>query len=113
MRYICAVDIIRLGNARSMNIKQVEQNIGALLTDLVESRVDQENFIYELLLAYGHRKQSVSRLRSGERNMASKNNDPHHEEIIWKRHLYYKHVEGNELHAEIDQMRKEKLVTTN
>ena len=113
MRYICAVDIIRLGNARSMNINQVEQNIGALLTDLVESRVDQENFIYELLLAYGHRKQSVSRLRSGERNMASKSNGSHHEEIIWKRHLYFKHIDGDTLHTEIDQMRKEKLVATN
>ena len=96
-----------------MNIIQVEQNIGALLTDLVEGRVDQENFIYELLLAYGHRKQSVSRLRSGERNMASKNNGPHHEEIIWKRHLYFKHIDGDALHSEIDQMRKEKLIATN
>ncbi len=96
-----------------MNIAQIEENVNALLANLLSGKCQQEAFIYELLLAYGHRKQSVSRLRSGERNMASKSNEPHHEEIIWKRHLYYRHVEGNELHAEIDQMRKEKLVTTN
>lgn len=92
-----------------MNIAQVEENVKTLLL----SECNQDAFIYELLLAYGHRKQSVTRLRSGERNMASKNNEPHNDEIIWKRHLYYKHVEGSELHAEIDQMRKEKLVATN
>ncbi|MEH6467053.1 MAG: type IIL restriction-modification enzyme MmeI, partial [Porticoccus sp.] len=96
-----------------MNIAQVEENISSLISKLSSNEINSSNFIYELLLAYGHRKQSVSRLRSGERNMASKTNEPRHDEIIWKRHLYYRHVEGNELHAEIDQMRKEKLVTTN
>jgi len=101
-----------------MNIALIEENVKALLTDLTEGRVEQGAFIYELLLAYGHRKQSVSRLRSGERNLAlkktaSKNNEPQHNEILWKRHLYFKQVEGGTLHAEIDQMRKEKLVTTN
>jgi hypothetical protein len=45
--------------------------------------------------------------------MASKSNEPHHEEIIWKRHMYFRHVEGSELYAEIDKIRKEKLVATN
>ena len=96
-----------------MNIAQIEENVKALLTSLVEGGIEQDAFIYELLLAYGHRKQSVTRLRSGERNLSSKGNTPHHDEIIWKRHLYFKQVDGNALHAEIDQMRKEKLVTTN
>ena len=64
-------------------------------------------------LAYGHRKQSVTRLRSGERNLSSKGSEPRHDEIIWKRNLYFKQIEGNALHAEIDQMRKEKLVASN
>ncbi|MFC3679010.1 DNA methyltransferase [Bacterioplanoides pacificum] len=96
-----------------MNIAQIEENVKALLSSLNTGEVTQDDFIYELLLAYGHRKQSVTRLRSGERNLASKDNDPYHDTAIWKRHLYYKHVEGDALHAEIDQMRKEKLVTTN
>lgn len=96
-----------------MNIAQIEENVKSLLADLASGKCKQDAFIYELLLAYGHRKQSVSRLRSGERNMASKSNTPCHDEIIWKRHLHYKHVEGDALHAEIDQMRNDKLVRTN
>lgn len=96
-----------------MNIAQIEENVKGLQADLLGGLVEQDAFIYELLLAYGHRRQSVSRLRSGERNLSSKGNKPRHDEIIWKRHLYFKQVEGNALHAEIDQMRKEKLVTTN
>lgn len=96
-----------------MNIAQIEENVKALLSNLASGKYKQDEFIYELLLAYGHRKQSVSRLRSGERNMASKNNEPRHDEIIWKRNLYYKHIKGDALHAEIDRMRKEKLVFSN
>ena len=55
-----------------MNIAQIEENVKALLADLVSGKCEQDTVIYELLLAYGHRKQSVSRLRSGERNMASR-----------------------------------------
>jgi len=96
-----------------MNIAQIEESLKALICGLLDNQIDQGAFIYHLLLAYGHRKQSVTRLRSGERNMASKSNEPLHDIVIWKRHLYFKQVEGNALHAEIDQMRKEKLVTTN
>ena len=96
-----------------MNIAQIETNVGILLDDLDSGRCTQSDFIYELLLAYGQRKQSVTRLRSGERNLASTSNEPHHNEIVWKRHLYYKVVEGDALHFEIDQMRKEKRIATN
>ena len=96
-----------------MNIAQIEENVKALLASLTDGSLQPDDFIYELLLAYGHRKQSVTRLRSGERNLSSKNNLPYHSEVIWKRHLYFRQVEGSALHAEIDQMRKEKLVTSN
>ena len=58
-----------------------------------------------MLLAYGHRKQSVTRLRSGERNLA-KNPD----EVIWKRQLYFKSTDNTELHHEIDRIKNEALV---
>jgi hypothetical protein len=96
-----------------MNIAQIEENIKALITSLSSGECTQEDFIYELLLTYGHRKQSVTRLRSGERNLSSRGSEPMHDAIIWKRNLYFKHIEGNALHAEIDQMRKEKLVASN
>jgi len=96
-----------------MNIAQIEENVKSLLDSFVSGNCSQDDFIYELLLAYGHRKQSVTRLRSGERNMASRNNEPRHDEVVWKRNLYFKHVEGDALHAEIDRIRKEKAVATN
>ena len=96
-----------------MNIAQIEENVKELLVALTEDRAGKDAFIYELLLAYGHRKQSITRLRTGERNLASEENNPYHNEIIWKRHLYFKQVEGNALHAEIDQMRNKKFVSTN
>ncbi len=96
-----------------MNIAQIEDNVKLLLKNIVSENIQLNDFIYDLLAAYGHRKQSVTRLRSGERNMAAKNNVPRHDEIIWKRHLYFKHIEGDELHTAIDKMRKEKLVAAN
>lgn len=96
-----------------MNIAQIEESIKALICGLLDDQIDQDAFIYHLLLAYGHRKQSVTRLHSGERNMASKSNEPLHDKVIWKRHLYFKQIKGSSLYDEIDQMRKEKLVATN
>ena len=96
-----------------MNIAQIEGNIQELSQRLASGGIESHDFIYELLLSYGHRKQSVTRLRSGERNMASRSNNPNHDEVIWKRHLYYKHIEGIALYEEIDRIRKEKLVATN
>lgn len=96
-----------------MNITLIEENVISLLAGISSGEYEQDDFIYELLLAYGHRKQSVTRLRSGERNLSSKDNTPRHDEVIWKRQLYYKQIKGNALHSEIDQICKEKLITTN
>lgn len=88
-----------------MNIAQIEQNIDKLISDFTSGNVKRTDFIYELLLSYGHRKQSVTRLRSGERNLSEKDN-----EVIWRRHLYFRTVDSNVLHAEIDQIRSEKVI---
>ena len=47
-----------------MNITQIEGNIQELSQRLASGGIESHDFIYELLLAYGHRKQSVTRLRS-------------------------------------------------
>ena len=88
-----------------MVITQIEDNIKQLISDFGSGKCLPDTFIYELLLAYGHRKQSVTRLRSGERNLATEQG-----EVIWKRHLYFKQTNTSELHAEIDRMQKEKIV---
>jgi hypothetical protein len=56
-----------------MDITQIKENIKALNAILASGACIQEDLIYELLLANGHRKQFVTRLRSGERNLASTN----------------------------------------
>ncbi|WP_296593211.1 DNA methyltransferase [Methylophaga sp.] len=96
-----------------MSIGLIEENVKKLLQNIQNGECKHDDFIYELLLTYGHRKQSVSRLRSGERNLASKDNQPDHQEVIWKRHVYFKQVHDGELHAEIDRIKNEKLVNTN
>lgn len=96
-----------------MNISQIESNVSALVSGLSSGTVPTKHFLYELLLAYGHRKQSVTRLKSGERNLASRDNSAKDSEAIWKRHVYFKHIDGRELHSVIDHMRNEKLVATN
>lgn len=96
-----------------MNIAQIEENVKKLLQNIQDGECKYDDFIYQLLLSYGHRKQSVSRLRSGERNLASNDNQPHHDVVVWKRHVYFKQFLGGELHSEIDRMKHEKLHVTN
>ena len=88
-----------------MNTKQIEENIKKLISDLTSNAVSQNDFIYEMMLAYGHRKSSITRVRSGERNLATVDG-----EIHFKRHLYFKHSNSDSLHADIDRMKNEKLV---
>lgn len=88
-----------------MNIAQIEENIKQLVEDLSSGVIKESAFIYELLLAYGHRKQSVTRLRSGERNLSKDAN-----EVIWKRHLYFRAIDNDELLINIDQIRKDKQI---
>jgi len=86
-----------------MNIVQIEEAVKNLVTNTESGDLSQSEFIYELLLAYGHRKQSVTRLRTGERNLARDEANT----VFWKRHLYFKVETSAELHGVIDAMRKE------
>ena len=48
-----------------MNIAEIEVNLKKLLAEF-----DKENFIYDLLLAYGQPKASIKRLRDGDLNLS-------------------------------------------
>lgn len=91
-----------------MNIAQIENNTKALVEHLVSGELATNDFIYELLLAYGHRNSTISMLKTGHYNIAKEPN-----EIIFKRHLYFKQIKGEGLHTEIDRMKSEKLVIAN
>ncbi len=89
-----------------MNIVQIEEVVKNLVTSTASGEFIQSDFIFELLLAYGHRKQSVTRLKTGERNLARDEVDT----VLWKRNLYFKVDKNSELHGVIDDMQKEKVV---
>lgn len=81
-----------------MNIQQLEKNIRKLVAE-----IDQENFIYDLLLAYELPKASITRLKKGKYNLAKVDG-----EILWKKKLYFKTVPGDDLHHTIDEMKSGK-----
>ena len=66
---------IRKINNNPMNLVQIEENIQNLIKSF-----NQETFIYDLILAYGLPKSSVSRLRKGNLNLSKVEG-----EISWKK----------------------------
>ncbi len=66
-----------------MTIAQIEHNLQALFTNF-----QQEEFIYQLLLAYGHRQATIVRLKSGDRNLSKIAG-----EIDWKKTLFFKSID--------------------
>jgi DNA-binding CsgD family transcriptional regulator len=47
-----------------MNIVQIEENVKQLIHKISKGELHRKEFIYELLLAYGHRSQSIGRVRN-------------------------------------------------
>lgn len=90
-----------------MNSVQIEENVKSLVKHVSSQKISKDDFVYELLLAYGHRKSVVNRVKSGERNLAKDAG-----EVILKRHLYFKPCTSN-LFAEIDALKNSKTVATN
>lgn len=90
-----------------MNSVQIEENVKDLVQNISNQSLSRDEFVYELLLAYGHRKSVVSRVKSGERNLSKTDG-----EVILKRHLYFKPCQTN-LFAEVDEIRRSKIVETN
>jgi len=84
-----------------MNIAQIEAN----LQKLVQS-VSNESFIYDLLLAYGLPKASITRLQKGGMNLSKTEG-----EIIWKKKLVYKIVENDDVHRVITQLKADERLT--
>jgi hypothetical protein len=79
-----------------MNLAEIEQQVAEL--DVAQGF----DLIYDLLLAYGLPKASVSRLRSGTYNKSTAAN-----EALWKGRVYFRHVDtGEDLHGLIDDARR-------
>lgn len=77
-----------------MNIAQIEHN----LQQLVQS-FNKDSFIYDVLLAYGQPKASITRLQKGGLNLSAIPG-----EIAWKKKLFFKAATGEDLHNLIDDV---------
>ncbi|MAS87229.1 MAG: SAM-dependent methyltransferase [Micavibrio sp.] len=80
-----------------MNIAQIEKN----LSELVKNISPQE-FVYDLLLAYGTPKTTVTLLKKGNRNLSKKGG-----QIILKRKLFFQETQEQDLHSLIDSLKND------
>lgn len=80
-----------------MNIAQIEETISNLIKN-----INPASFIYDLLLAYGLPKASISRLQKGNLNLSKRSG-----EISWKKKVFFRVETGNDLHLTISEMIKE------
>ena len=84
-----------------MNIAQIEENLQVLLSSL-----NPESFVYDLLLAYDTPRSSIARLQKGGLNLAKNEG-----ELAWKKKLFFKTTQNEDLHALISSLRTDGSVT--
>jgi hypothetical protein len=91
-----------------MNITQIESNIETLINEL-----DKQTFIYDFLAAYGTPNATIKKLQLGTLNLLKKSNllEEGTTDILWKKKLYFKIIEGQDLHHFIDEIRKDETVS--
>jgi|SRR5712664_461109 len=80
-----------------MHIGQIEENV-----QTVAANISRDTFIYDLLVAYGLPKASITRLQQGGYNLSKSVG-----EILWKKKLYFRAVYDEDLHGFIDTRRKD------
>jgi hypothetical protein len=80
-----------------MNTSQIEENITSLIKNFSE-----EEFIYDLLLAYGLPKTTITLLKKGKHNLSKKEG-----QIILKKKLFFQECKNQDLHALIDSLQKD------
>lgn len=77
-----------------MNIAQIEENLQKLIKTF-----NKESFIYDLLLAYGQPKATIKRIKDGGLNLSKVTG-----EISWKKKMFFKEVNGEDLHDLISDL---------
>jgi type I restriction-modification system DNA methylase subunit len=80
-----------------MNIAQVEQNLQNLIVNF-----NKDTFVFDLLLAYGLPKASITRLQSGNLNLSKIEG-----EVSWKKKVLFKPVFDEDLHTAITTYKEE------
>jgi len=80
-----------------MNSNEIENNVKEIIENF-----SKENFIYNLLLAYGISKSTVTRLKKGDYNQSKEQG-----EILHKKKVFFKEEESNKLLSSIEYHSKE------
>jgi len=83
-----------------MNSKEIEHNIQTIIDNFSE-----ENFIYDLLLAYGISKTSITRLKKGDFNLSKNEN-----EVLYKKKIFFKVDDGDKLLDTVDTLSKDESI---
>jgi type II restriction/modification system DNA methylase subunit YeeA len=80
-----------------MNIAQVENNLQNLVKNF-----SKDTFIFDLLLAYGLPKASITRLQNGNLNLSKIQGV-----VSWKKKVLFKPIENEDLHVAITKCKEE------
>lgn len=80
-----------------MNIGQIEENLNNLIKNF-----SRENFIYELLLAYGMPKTTITLLKKGKHNLAKAEG-----QIILKKKLFFQETAQQDLYSLIESIKND------
>lgn len=83
-----------------MNSKEIQHNIESIFENF-----SSEEFIFDLLVAYGISKTSITRLKKGDFNL-SKN----HNELLYKKKVFFKVEESDKLLSTIDSVSKDEKI---
>jgi len=77
-----------------MNISQIEINLQKLI-----ATINKETFIFDLLIAYGLPKASITRLQKGNLNLSKTEG-----EISWKKKLFFREEYTSDLHITVSEL---------
>jgi hypothetical protein len=83
-----------------MNSHEIEQNVKRMMENF-----SKENFLYDLLLAYGISKTSITRLKSGDFNLSKVDG-----EILYKKKIFFKQQPTDKLLSSIESLAKEERI---
>lgn len=83
-----------------MNSHEIEQNVKRIIENF-----SSESFLYDLLLAYGISKTSITRLKSGDFNLSKVEG-----EILYKKKIFFKQQPADKLLSAIESLAKEERI---
>ena len=83
-----------------MNSHEIEKKVKRIIENF-----SKENFLYDLLLAYGISKTSITRLKSGDFNLSKVES-----EILYKRKIFFKQQPADKLLSSIENLTKEERI---